>query len=103
MMNHERVSEILLSKSWKFAKTMAKIPHSYTLEKNWGDKDLYKEVAEFITEHGDKRLFFRRFYYYYTIDDNEYWAMKINDGSGIINRAIIKPNSDWIDYAKGKK
>lgn len=89
MMNHERVREILLSKSWKFAKTMASMPHSYTLEKNWEDKELYKEVADFIREHGEKRLFFRRFYYYYKLEDNEYWAMKIKDGTGIINRASI--------------
>lgn len=89
MMTHEKVQEILLSKKWKFAKTMPTIPHSYTLEKNWEDKELYKQVAEFIQEHGERRLFFRRFYHYYKFGGHEYWAMKIKDGTGIINRAEV--------------
>tara|TARA_R110000744_G_scaffold254074_1_gene369698 strand:- start:252 stop:527 length:276 start_codon:yes stop_codon:yes gene_type:complete len=89
MITRERVNEILSSKKWKFAKTMKSIPHSYILEKHWNEEEKYQDVADFITEHGEKRLFFRRFYYYYQLDGHEYWSMKISDGTGIINRAEI--------------
>lgn len=93
-MNHEKVKEILLSKKWKFAKTMATFPHSYTLEKNWTDKELYKEVSDYIKANGEQRLFFRRYYSYYKIDGHEYWAMNISDGTGIINRADVPVQKD---------
>lgn len=88
-MNKEEVEKILLGKTWKFAKTMKSIPHSYTLEMNWDDKDLFKKVAEYIKENGETEYFWGKPFKYYYFGGYKYWAMKIKGGTGIINRAQV--------------
>jgi hypothetical protein len=89
-MNKETVDEILTSIEYTFAKSMPKIPHWYTLEKKWTDKELYQKVVDFINANGYQKRFFNRVYTYYNVGEYKYWAMKINDGSGIINRTLIE-------------
>lgn len=88
-MTHEEVKEILLSKKWKPTSTFKTFAHSYSLDFEWEDKELFKKVWQYINDNGERRLFFRRFYTYYQIDDHDYWAMHTQDGKGIINRYKI--------------
>ena len=85
-----RLEEVLINRDFTFAKTMPKIPHWYTLEKHWSDKALYKEVVNYINENGYKESFYGKEYTYLNIGEYKYWAMRITDGTGIINRSLIK-------------
>ena len=90
-MNHEKLREILLTKRWKKTTTFKTYPHSYSLEKEWSDKDLYYECWKYINDNGTPRVFYRRIYRYYIIDDYEYWAMGTTESeTGIINRIKIE-------------
>ncbi len=56
-MNLFDAANILLDKSWTFAKTMPKNPHRYTLRKNWDDATPFKNVVQFVRNHGRKEVF----------------------------------------------
>ena len=88
-MTREKLIELLLSKKWKKTTTFKLYPHSYSLEKNWDNKELFAQAWNFINRYGEERVFYRRVYRYYKIDTHEYWAMHTSDGDGIINRAKI--------------
>jgi hypothetical protein len=87
-MNHEKLKEVLHSKKWKFAKTMPTMPHSYTLEKNWEDKKLFNECWDYINKHGEERIYGRRIYWYYRIDNHDYWSLHVTECK-IINRCEV--------------
>jgi len=89
-MTHEELKEALLSKKWKKTTTFKTYPHSYSLERNWEDKELFRKVWRFIRKNGREVTWFRRIYRYYDVDDHYYWAMFTHDGEGIINRAKLK-------------
>ncbi|MBP7835023.1 hypothetical protein KA025_02975 [Candidatus Saccharibacteria bacterium] len=91
-MEKELIEKEIEGKTYKFAKTMANIPHSYTLEHNWEDKDLFKKAVEHINANGYSKFFYGKEYKYLNIGKYKYWAMKISDGSGIINRTEIENN-----------
>ena len=88
-MTHEEVKEILLSKKWKNTTTFKTYPHSYSLDFEWEDQELFKKVWEYIDKNGERRYFFRRYYNYYKVDNYEYWAMHTHDKKGIINRVEL--------------
>jgi 2-polyprenyl-3-methyl-5-hydroxy-6-metoxy-1,4-benzoquinol methylase len=98
-MTFKQVAEILLSKNYRFAKTMAKHPHWYTLEKEWTNKDIYSEVVDFINENAYIEYFFKTPYKMFNLNGHKYWAMKINDGTGIINRTHSTYQSDYDKIA----
>lgn len=85
-MNHEKLKKELLKKNWKKTTTFKIYPHSYSLDFEWDDKETFKEVWNFIKENGEMRIFFRRKYYYYKVDNYEYWSMYTSDNKQIINR-----------------
>jgi len=61
---------------WKFARTMAKHPHCYTL-KEW-NPDLAKTFEAFvmyIRKHGYQRKFFNSVHTYLDVDGFTYWTM----------------------------
>ena len=88
-----------------FAKTMARIPHSYTRRREWvaeGDppgemfdgciEDLdFVWACQFILDHGYQQRFFQRVYTYYDLGDHQYWNTgDIPEKEEIINRAERK-------------
>lgn len=88
-MTHNEVKEILLSKKWKKTTTFKTYPHSYSLDFEWDNQEQFEAVWKYIRENGERRLFFRRFYNYYKIDNHEYWAMHTSSNKKIINRAEL--------------
>lgn len=56
-MTHEEVKEILLSKKWKPTSTFKTFAHSYSLDFEWEDKELFKKVWQYINDNGERRLF----------------------------------------------
>jgi hypothetical protein len=84
--------EFINGSRWKFAKTMASIPHEYTV-KDWAPErlDLFYEAVTFIREHGYKGKFFSKTYMYYDVDERQYWTMGAPLlETVLINRAVRK-------------
>ena len=74
---------------WQFAKTMASIPHEYTVAA-WtpGEQDTFRDVAIFIRAHGYQQRFFSRTYTYYDVDEFQYWTMDADPAvTTLVNRA----------------
>ena len=82
--------EILLSKTWRFAKTMPKTPHWYTLRKTWGNDILFDEIVLLIRKHGYQHRYGKTWYVKIDIDDMQYWTMGSPVAKTIlINRAAL--------------
>jgi hypothetical protein len=74
-MDKEKVHLLLDSVSWKFAKSMPKIPHWYSHRNNWNcDKD-FCDVVLFIRQNGIKEKFFKTEFIYYYYNGFKYWTM----------------------------
>lgn len=74
-MTHEVFAAFVATSRWKFAKTMAHIPHEYTLRKNAASDALFAEAVQFIRDHGYSGWFGRTEYRYYDVDGWKYWTM----------------------------
>lgn len=94
------LADKLHNAEFRFAKSMPKMPHFYTLRKNWIDEDFAKVVL-LIREHGYKRKWFKTTYIYFNINQHQYWTMgaKIED-TILINKAKINLDSDYDILAK---
>jgi hypothetical protein len=89
-MNNEEVDRLLSVQPYKFAKTMASIPHSYTLKESWADKALFDLIVQFIRDNGVKEKFFSKTYIYYYANGYKYWTMGNSiEVTKLINRAEI--------------
>lgn len=87
-MNADEAAKLLSEHTFHFAKSMPKIPHSYTRGREWQSADDFLAVAEFIIEHGVPEKFWRKTYYYFYANDHKYWCMDEDPiDVEIINRA----------------
>ena len=59
---------------FRFAKTMAHIPHHYTVC-TWNDDTAFRKAAGFIADHGYKRMWGRREFTYLEHNGFKYWHM----------------------------
>lgn len=86
----EFLEQLFNSLSFRFAKTMPKHPHWYTLRKEWKDDELFDRVVIYIRENGYPVRFGNRTYIYLDVDGFHYWTMgsPINE-TILINRAKI--------------
>ncbi len=75
---------------YKFAKSMANMPHAYTLRKNWENKEDFFLCVELIRTHGYQEEFLGQTYIYFDVGDYKYWTMgaPLNE-TILINRAEI--------------
>jgi len=91
-MTKEEIEAFLIGAKFTFAKTMAKIPHSWIVRKDFNDAT-FLEVMNFIEANGYQEFFYGRTYTYYNIGKNKYWVMTdrhgFKDPTAIINRAKI--------------
>lgn len=69
------IGNALLNQKWIFAKTMPKIPHEYTLRKNWGNDSDFVDVVNFIRSYGYVEHFAGRPYTYLDVNGFSYWTM----------------------------
>ena len=72
----EKVLRNIESHRRRFAKTMPENPHSYTLRKDWIDKD-FVDFVLFIRENGYTEKFNGQSYTYLNINGYKYWTMGI--------------------------
>ncbi len=72
---------------WKFAKTMAEIPHYYIVRDylSENDKKLFDKFEIFVKKNGSAEKFFSKEYTYYRIGNYKYWFVE-----NILNRAEVK-------------
>ena len=90
MIDQETAEAALLSASFRFAKSMPKIPHEYTRRKEWGNDILFEDVVKFIRENGRQERFWSKVYTYYHLDGYKYWTMGAPIAETIlINRAKV--------------
>lgn len=98
------IEEVIEKLNWKFAKTMASIPHWYTVrDRNDPEKDaLYRRLVNYIAENNYKKWFFRRQWRYCDIGEYMYWLDMIEDEntSKLINRTLID-EEERRKYANG--
>ena len=97
----EKLKRLLLAHTWKVASTMPKIPHAYTLRKNWKVDEEFVWCIEHIRAVGYQARFGARVYTYADVDEHQYWdcgggLMEIEARTGYfllcgINRALLKP------------
>ena len=80
---------------WRFAKTMAHIPHSYVVRKNCRDDHEFERFVMHIRRHGYRQKFGRAYYMYFDWPVggvvHQFWTMGWPVGETIIiNRAVKK-------------
>ncbi len=89
---------------WKFAKTMANIPHWYTVRdrSNPEKDDLYHRLVRYIADNCYVQEFYRRKWRYCNIGEYMYWIDMIEDenSSKLINRTLID-EEERKKYARG--
>ena len=90
-MDDEGFREFINARRWQFAKTMAAIPHEYTVAAWYPDRTLFDEAVMFIREHGYEQRFYSKTYLYYDVDGLQYWTMgNPLEVTKLINRAVKK-------------
>lgn len=89
-MTEEKVRELFNSHEFKFAKTMPKIPHYYTLIDNWENKQDWFELVDYIKKNSVVEKFYSKDYLYYYLDGYKYWVMdEHTHETTLINRAKV--------------
>jgi|694.fasta_scaffold34382_5 hypothetical protein len=82
--------QMLQSATFKVAKTMPKIPHSYTLKETWVSQKDFNSVVMFIRNNGYVKMFYSKPFMYYNIGEYCYWTMGNSlEITKLINRAKI--------------
>ena len=95
------IDELLTSKKWAFAKTMAGIPHSYTLRENWGNDAEFEEIVELIRTHGRMERWRSYNHHYLYSSGFKYWTMGAPANETIlINRARYREASPYNEISK---
>ena len=87
-MKNEKAELLLKSSKYKFATTMLKSPHFYTLKETWENSSDFTDAVQFIRDHGEAEYFYGKTYIYYYMDGHKYWTMgSALDKTILINRA----------------
>lgn len=96
--SHDDFAVFVRSVPWRFAKTMAHMPHEYTLRKQSRELGLeshFESAARFVRENGYRQRFRSKVYTYYDLPDEEgatwqYWTMGAPyERTILINRARV--------------
>lgn len=65
----------LLSKEYRFAKTMPDNPHWYTLRKSWGNDAEFDRVVANVRQFGYREKFRKTWYTMFDVNGLKYWTM----------------------------
>jgi hypothetical protein len=94
--DRKRIAALLLGHPWKSAtsKRYKKLPHQYTLRKQWADDSAFVWCVEYIRQAGYEKYFIGRVWIYYDIGEHQYWDCGGPVANvGLINRAVRPPES----------
>lgn len=91
MLRQKNAHYALENAQWTFAKTMANIPHWWTVRNQWESRVLFDMVVRYINENGVEERFYTRNFTYLYLGEYKYWTCdpSPNDGIYLINRAKI--------------
>ena len=99
MINKQDLVLFLENYPYRFAKSMPKIPHWYTLRKNWDDEK-FVNVVNAIRHFGYDVKWGRSTYRYFDANGYHYWTMgDLISDTILINRAKIKYPTIYDDIA----
>jgi hypothetical protein len=90
------VVEYLLPARWKTATSerYKKLPHQYTLRKQWANDEDFIWCVEYIRRVGYEQHFIGRVWVYYDIGPMQYWDCGGPvERVGLINRAVRRSES----------
>ena len=94
------ICEKLETKRWYFAKTMAGIPHYYTLRAEWGDEQDFENVVHIIRKRGVVEQWRHYNHSYAYLSGFKYWSMNGKlDETLLINRARYTHSTPYDDIA----
>jgi len=79
------ITMILFKSKFKFAFSMPKIPHEYTLKEDWYDKELFEKTVQAIRDNGVKEKFYKKTFTYFYANGYKYWTM----GNPIVQTKLI--------------
>tara|TARA_R110000803_G_scaffold28011_8_gene65115 strand:- start:6321 stop:6626 length:306 start_codon:yes stop_codon:yes gene_type:complete len=83
-------TNVLREARWTFAKTMAWVPHYYTLKKDWADQEQFVRAAQFLDDEGVMMTWGQKAAKrYLDIGDWRYWHMSSPAEATLINRELI--------------
>lgn len=84
---------------WKYAASMPKFPHEYTLRK-WNSDAEFDDAVMFIREFGYAQKFYKSTYMYFDFNGWHHWSMgaPVKD-TILINRGIKKYNTVYDEIA----
>jgi hypothetical protein len=92
-MTTEELRSFVANSRWKFAKTMPKTPHYYTLRDESPDEATFVHFVLHIRQHGYKAKFGKTTYSYFDLDGWQYWTMGSPlPATILINRAKLPMN-----------
>ena len=74
-MTEKELKIALESATYKFAKTMPKWPHWYTLRNTWPSDTLFDDAVAAIRLYGKPKKWFHRVFIYYYSGNYMYWTM----------------------------
>ncbi len=94
MMTSKELTEHLEAARYRFAYTMIRCPHWYTLRETWSNKKVFEAVVRAIRHHGVVRPWPqdrpRYWHTYFDAGEWTYWTMGAPVGETIlINRAKV--------------
>jgi len=91
----EEIAWFIATHEWKFAKTMAYIPHAYTLRERAADEPMFERFVIHIRVHGYDGQFYSKTYRYFDFGPYQYWTMGSPlEQTKLINRALTKEYRD---------
>jgi len=73
-LTREELIRHLEAATYKFAKTMPKTPHWYTLRKTWADEKLFEAAVMAARHYGARREWRGQWYVYFDAGEYEYWT-----------------------------
>lgn len=96
-MTDEQIQDFIDRHHWKFASTMPRLPHWYTLRRNARDDAEFAAVVEEIRKRGYTQFAVGREWVYLNVGDFKYWSC----GAPVEETILI--NRTYLDPAKAKE
>jgi hypothetical protein len=92
-MTQEQITNFIEAHEWRFARTMAHMPHSYLVKQKCGSAEEFERFVMHIREHGYRQKFGGRSYTYFDWPVggiiHQFWTMGAPlPATIIINRAV---------------
>jgi hypothetical protein len=80
---------------WRYARTLGRIPHHYTLRKTWKSDEFFDQAVITLRENSVDEMFGRKTFKYCYLGNFKYWTM----GSPVERTILI--NKVQINLGKG--